>query len=141
MRTILIYLTLLISNLNISQTDFDFNPYEYGKFKISGQAYCGVGNAYCCITRSQYPNQFGNFIYQIYLTTNSYMIDCSPCKTYIPNIEVMYCDNQKGIYYYPKNFYKFWVTVGQTNLVYTLYHPNPNLFLKIRTGYMQPTIY
>ncbi len=141
MRSIILCLFLFLIKITYSQAIYDFNIYDYGKFKVSGQAYCGIGNAYCTVTRSQYTNQFGNYVYQIYFATNSYLGDCSQSRTYIPDIEVMYCDNQNGRYYYPNNFYKFWVTVGQTNLIYTLYHPYPNLLIKIRTGYMQPTIY
>ena len=106
---------------------------------VSGQALCGTGNAYCMVTRSQYQNQFGNYTYQIYFATNSYFGNCNPTRTYIPNIEIMYLEGSKWCY--PQNYYKFWVTVGQTQLVYTLYHPYPNLQIKIRTGFMEPTIY
>jgi hypothetical protein len=139
MKKFLILLFTVISIISKAQSSFDFTSYEYNKFKVSGQALCGSGNAYCMVTRSQYQNQFGNYTYQIYFATNSYFGNCSPSRTYIPNIEIMYLEGNR--WYYPQNYYKFWVTVGQTQLVYTLYHPYPNLQIKIRTGFMEPTIY
>lgn len=139
MKNFLILLFVFISVISNAQSSFDFSGYEYNKFKVSGQALCGTGNAYCMVTRSQYQNQFGNYTYQIYFATNSYFGNCNPTRTYIPNIEIMYLEGSKWCY--PQNYYKFWVTVGQTQLVYTLYHPYPNLQIKIRTGFMEPTIY
>jgi hypothetical protein len=139
MKKFLILLFVFISVISNAQSSFDFSGYEYNKFKVSGQALCGAGNAYCMVTRSQYQNQFGNYTYQIYFATNSYFGNCNPTRTYIPNIEIMYLEGSKWCY--PQNYYKFWVTVGQTQLVYTLYHPYPNLQIKIRTGFMEPTIY
>jgi|LakMenEpi03Aug12_release.lakeMendotaPanAssembly.Ray.scaffolds.fasta_scaffold276170_3 hypothetical protein len=139
MKKFLILLFVFISIISNAQSSFDFSGYEYNKFKVSGQALCGAGNAYCMVTRSQYQNQFGNYTYQIYFATNSYFGNCNPTRTYIPNIEIMYLEGSKWCY--PQNYYKFWVTVGQTQLVYTLYHPYPNLQIKIRTGFMEPTIY
>jgi hypothetical protein len=139
MKNFLILLFVFISVISNAQSSFDFSGYEYNKFKVSGQALCGAGNAYCMVTRSQYQNQFGNYTYQIYFATNSYFGNCNPTRTYIPNIEIMYLEGSKWCY--PQNYYKFWVTVGQTQLVYTLYHPYPNLQIKIRTGFMEPTIY
>jgi hypothetical protein len=138
MKRLLLILFLLISNISLSQSEYNFNGTNYGSFQLSGTAYCGFGNAYCTVTRSVSPNQYGNYIYQIYFASNSYFIDCNVARTYISNIEVIYWDNA---WYYPTNFYKFWVTVGPTSLAYTLYHPNPALQIKIRTGLMQPTIY
>ena len=139
MKKFLILLFVFISIISNAQSSFDFSSYGYNKFKVSGQALCGAGNAYCMVTRSQYQNQFGNYTYQIYFATNSYFGNCNPTRTYIPNIEIMYLEGSKWCY--PQNYYKFWVTVGQTQLVYTLYHPYPNLQIKIRTGFMEPTIY
>ena len=124
MKNFLILLFVFISVISNAQSSFDFSGYEYNKFKVSGQALCGDGNAYCMVTRSQYQNQFGNYTYQIYFATNSYFGNCNPTRTYIPNIEIMYLEGSKWCY--PQNYYKFWVTVGQTQLVYTLYHPYPN---------------
>lgn len=138
MKKLLLILFLLISSIGLSQSEFNFNGSNYGAFQLSGQAFCGFGNGYCTVTRSLTPNQYGNYIYQVYFATNSYFLDCSAARTYIPNIEVMYFD---GVWYYPSNFFKFWLTVGPTSLAYTLFHPNPALQIKIRTGLMQPTIY
>ena len=137
MKKFLIVIFVVISSILHSQSVFDFSPVEYGSFKMSGQAICGLGNAFCTVTRSDMPNQFGNYTFWVYFSTNSYFGDCSKARTYITNIEVMYW--QDGRYYYPANFYKFWITVGQTTLSYTLFHPNPNLQIKIRTGLMEPT--
>ena len=138
-KLIFILILSILSIVSCAQTTFDFNVYEYNRFKVSGQALCGQGNAYCTVTRSQYQNQFGNYTYQIYFATNSYFGDCNPSRTYIPNIEIMYLEYNK--WYYPQNYYKFWMTFGRTSLAYTLYHPYPNLQIKIRTGFMEPTIY
>jgi hypothetical protein len=122
-----------------SQTEFNFNSTNYSQFQVSGTAQCGIGNVYCIITRSAEVNGYGNYCYQIYFATNSYFYNCSPARTYIPNIEVIYLEGL--IWYYPLNYSKFWMTVGQTSLAYTLFHPNPYLNIKIRTGLVEPTIY
>lgn len=134
----LIFFTFITLFSN-SQTEFNFSSFNYGQFLLSNQAYCGRGALYCVVNRSQYVNGYGYYCYQIYFATNSYFMDCSQSRTYVPNIEVMYFENAN--WYYPSNFQKFWVTVGPTSLVYTLYHPFPNLNIKIRTGLVEPTIY
>jgi hypothetical protein len=138
MKRLLLILFLLISTIVLSQSEFNFNGTNYSSFQLSGQAFCGYGNVYCTVTRSTTTNQYGNYCYQIYFASNSYFSNCSVARTYIPNIEVIYWDNG---WYYPMNFYKFWLTVGQTSLAYTLFHPNPALQIKIRTGLLEPTIY
>jgi hypothetical protein len=128
---------LLIPFLSIAQSTFDFLPYEYGQFKTSGQALCGLGNAHSLVTRSDAPNQFGNYVYQIYFATNSYFPNCVISRTYIPDIHILYSENDK--YFYPINYNPFWVTVGETALVYTLFHNSPKIKIKIVTGHMTPT--
>jgi len=59
----IVLLFTFISIISNAQSLFDFNYYEYNRFKVSGQALCGTGNAYCMVTRSQYQNQFGNYTY------------------------------------------------------------------------------
>lgn len=122
-----------------AQTDFNFSPMNYGQFLFSNQAYCGKGSLYCIVTKSPSVNGYGYYCYQIYFATNSYFADCNSARTYVPNIEVMYLEGK--YWYYPLNFQKFWVTCGPTTLVYTLFHSNPNLFIRIKTGPVEPTIY
>lgn len=140
MRKFIFLLIFILSVLfSKSQTEFNFSPFNYGQFLLSNQAYCGKGGLYCLVTRSNYVNGYGYYCYQIYFATNSYFIDCTQSKTYVSNIEIMYFEGKN--WYYPSNFQRFWVTVGPTSLIYTLYHPFPNLNIKIRTGSIEPTIY
>ncbi len=139
MKKLLILLFTVFTLFSFSQTDFNFSALNYNQFLLSNQAYCGQGSLYCITTRSSYVNSYGNYCYQVYFATNSYFIDCNQSRTYVPNIEVMYYENKS--WWYPISFQKFWVTVGPTSLVYTLYHPNPNLLIKIKTGFLEPTIY
>jgi hypothetical protein len=140
MKKLLIFLFFTLFFLTTkSQTEFNFSSSNYGQFQLSSQAFCGKGSLYCVITKSLYPNGFGNYCYQVYFATNSYFSDCNVSRTYVPNIEVMYVEGK--YWYYPVNFQKFWVTVGPTSCVYTLFHPNPNLIIKIKTGFVEPTIY
>lgn len=122
-----------------SQTQFDFNFTNYGNFLLSGNAKCGSGNLYAIVTRSEQPNIYGYYCFQVYFASNSYFFDCNFARSYVPNIEVMYLEGK--LWYYPQNFMQFWATIGQTTIVYTLYHPNPNLQIRIRTGRVEPTIY
>jgi hypothetical protein len=140
-KFLLTFIFLLTFLVSFSQSMFTFNSSNYNRFSVSGEGMCGVGNAYCLVNRSPGPNQYGNYTYSIYFATNSYLANCNPSKTYIPNIEIIYYDDASGKYLYPVNFYTFWVSVGQTSLVYTLYHPNPYLTIKVRTGKMEPTTY
>lgn len=140
MKRLFIILFFLLTNFSSNaQTEFNFYPQNYGSFILSNDAICGKGSLYCIITRTPYQNGFGNYCYQIYFASNSYLLNCTASRTYVPNIEVMYLEGK--YWYYPLNFQKFWVTVGQTSLVYTLFHPNPDLYIKIKTGFIEPTIY
>jgi len=142
MRKFLFILSFLfMSVISKSQTEFNFDPSNYGDFKVSGQAQCGYGNAYCMVQRSVTPNIYNNYIYTIYFSTNSYLGNCTPVRTYIQDIQIYYYDEVSGRYLLPMNYNIFWVTVGQTSLAYTLFHPSQFLKIKVRTGIMQPTIY
>jgi hypothetical protein len=132
---------LLYTFVSVSQTIFNFSPYDYTIFKSSGNAQCGVGNTYCTIYRSNTPNNFNNYVYSVYLASNSYLIDCSPSKTYVSSVEIYYFDKTVNKYITPRNFYPFWVIIGETTVVYTFFHPNPNLIFHIKLGNMEPTIY
>lgn len=140
MKKLIIILSFLFNFLiSKSQTEFNFNQYNYGQFQLSDDARCGVGNLYALVMRSAVPNAYGNYCYQIYFCSNSYFYNCTYARSYAPNIEVMYLEGKN--WYYPQSFSKFWVTVGQTTLVYTLFHPYSNLQIKIKTGLVEPTIY
>jgi len=142
MRKFLLNIVFLFSFLtSLCQTNYTFNSSEYGVWKVSGQAICGVGNAYCTVYRSGTPNSYGNYVYTIYFSTNSYFNNCEVSRTYIPDIYVYYYDKYTKKYYYPSNYYPFWITVGQTSLAYTLYHNDPYLKLWIKVGKMEPTNY
>lgn len=145
MRKLFLILLFLLSSIFINnikaQAVYDFS-YEYGyTWKLSGKAYCGVGEAYCMVTRSQYVNENGSYVYQVYFSSNSFFTNCSPAHTYIPDIEVMYYDENEQNWFYPLNYYKFWINADQKTLGYILYHPNPLLKIKIRVGHMMPTVY
>lgn len=139
MKKLFFIIFFCLNIISFSQTEFNFSPVNYGQFQLSNQALCGRGSLYCLVTKSPYPNGFGNYCYEIYFSSNSHFSDCNVSRTYVPNIEVMYIEGR--YWYYPLNYRKFWVTVGSTSLVYTLFHPSPNLILKIRTGFVEPTIY
>jgi len=134
------FLFLINFLISVAQTNYYFNTKEYGTWKVSGQAICGLGNAYCTVIKSETTNEYGNYIYQVYFSTNSYFNNCQVSRTYIPYIYVYYVDNL-GKYVLPLNYFPFWITVGQTTLVYTLFHPNPYLKLWISVGQMEPTNY
>lgn len=138
-KVILILLFFFLNFVSNAQTEFNFNSYNYGQFQVSGSAQCGIGNVYAIITKSSTTNAYGNYCYQLYFATNSYFYNCQVSRTYIPDIEILYLDGKS--WYYPLKYQKFWVTVGQTSLVYTLFHPNPYLQIKIKTGLVEPTIY
>jgi len=138
-KFILIILFAISSIVSNSQTEFNFNSTNYGQFLLSSDAKCGVGNIYAIVMRSPAPNAYGYYCYQIYFASNSYFYDCNFARSYVPNIEVMYLEGK--IWYYPQGFMTYWATIGQTTLVYTLYHPYSNLLLKIKTGRVEPTIY
>lgn len=142
MRKYLLVLMFLFGFLtSFCQTNYYFTCKEYNIWKVSGNAVCGLGNAYCTVVRSETANVYGNYIYQVYFSTNSYFYNCQISKTYIPDIYISYYDDKIGKYMLPMNYYSFWITVGQTSLVYTLYHPNPYLKLWISVGSMEPTNY
>lgn len=133
-------LVLIFLSLNVwGQINYDFTPQDWGKFKTFGNSACGVGSIHVWIGRSPMPNQLGYYAYEIYFATNSYLPDCRPSNSYVPNIEIMSWDAGTKRYYYPLGYFKFWVVVGQTQLVYTIYHQNPNLIIKIKTGKIQPS--
>lgn len=140
MKNIILTFVFLISSLvAFSQSTFIIAPNEYGSFKVSSQAQCGLGSVYCMVTRSNTTNEYGNYIYQVWFATNSYFPNCQASRTYIPDISIWYFD---GKYWnMPYNYFSFWMTVGQTSLGYTLFHPNPYLQIKISTGVLQPTAY
>lgn len=137
-KIIITFLFILSSLVSLSQTQFIFTPSEFRKFKVSSNAKCGQGSVYCMVTRSNMLNEYGNFVYQIYFSTNSYLPNCKPVSTYISDIEI-YVFNGKWIK--PNNYFKFWMIVGNTQLAYTLYHPNPLLPVRVSTGVLKPTTY
>ena len=134
-------LFFLFSLLGFSQTNFYFSPSQYNTWQVSDDAQCGVGNIYCIVVKSYYRNSYGNYEYYIYFASNSYFYNCSFVRTYVPDININYLDGRSGKYQQPLNFFPFWVTIGETSLVYTLYHPSPNLSFLIRVGKLEPTIY
>jgi hypothetical protein len=140
MKKIFLILFILISGLCKSQINADFWPGHFGKFRTFFQPACGVGSLHILVQRSQLPNQLGYYAYEIYFATNSYLPDCRPSNTYVSDIELMSADIKTKTFYYPMNYYKFWVIIGQTNLVYTIYHTNPNLIIKVKTGYIKPSV-
>lgn len=130
---------VLFGFLSFSQTQFVFAPSEFGNFKVSTQAQCGLGSVYCMVVRSGTPNAYGNYVYQVYFSSNSYLPNCQAARTYVPDIVISVFDGKTWVM--PYNFFSFWVTVGPTALAYTLFHPNPYLQVKVSTGPIQPTIY
>lgn len=140
-KFILTFLFFFVCLTSLCQVNYNFTSKEYNTWKVSGNPVCGIGNAYCTVVRSNHPNIYGNYIYEIYFSTNSYFLNCQVSRTYIPNIYVYYYDDKLNKYLLPLNFYPFWMTVGGTSLVYTLYHPNPYLKLTISVGKMEPTNY
>lgn len=138
-NSIFLIFFLLMSIVGFCQSEFNFNASNYGAFQVSRDAKCGIGNVYCIVTRSPYTNAYGNYVYQVYFATNSYFYNCNPARTYIPDIEILYFEGKN--WWYPGGFTKFWMTVGQTTLAYTLFHPSPYLQIKIKTGFLEPTIY
>lgn len=138
-KLLLIFLFSIICFLSKSQTDYYFTSTEYSTWKVSGEAQCGIGNAYCYVSRSFGVNAYGNYTYYIYFASNSYHINCQYTRTYIPDIYIYYFQN--GRYNLPINFFPFWITIGDTDLIYTLFHPNPHLALKVSVGKMEPTNY
>jgi|ERR1035437_379661 hypothetical protein len=139
MKKILFIFLILLSMSVKSQTSFDFsNGYSW---KLSGVAYCGVGNAYCLVTRSAEVSTYGTYSYNIYFSSNSFLANCVASNTYIPNIIVVYYDINAQAWLYPINYNKFWITANKMTLAYTLFHSDPNLKIKINVGTMTPTIY
>lgn len=133
-------LFFLFLSLNIlGQINYDFTSADWGKFKTFGNAACGVGSVHVYVQRSPTTNGFGYYAYEIYFSTNSFLPDCRPSNTYVSEIEIMSWDAGTKRYYYPLGYYKFWVIVGQTQLIYTVYHQNPNLIIKLKTGKIQPS--
>lgn len=139
MRNILIILFLMFCPPAVSQTEFVFTPNQFGSFKASSQAQCGMGSVYCMVLRSPTKNEYGNYIYQIYFATNSYFPNCQPARTYVSDIRIWCFDGKSWIH--PYNYFSFWITVGQTQLAYAIYHPNPMLPIRVSTGILQPTNY
>lgn len=140
MKKFLFLILLTISHLiSSAQSQFYFAPNEYGTFKVSSQAQCGLGSVYCMVVRSASANEYGNYVYQIYFATNSYFPNCGVARTYIPDISIRYLEGKNWLL--PYNFHNFWLIVGQTSLGYTLFHPSPYVKFYITTGPLQPTNY
>ena len=137
-KTLLILILISLSSIVKSQSTFDFS-YDYS-WKLSGQGYCGAGNAYCVVIRTKELNSYDTYTYHIYFSSNSFFNNCVAARTYIPNIKVTYFD-RNNTWVYPNNFNVFWMTVGKQTLAYTLFHSDPNLKIKVNVGYMTPTIY
>lgn len=132
---------VLITVISVGQTTLNFTPFEYTVFKSTGEPQCGVGNVFCTIYRSNSQNTYKNYTYTIYLSSNSYFTNCNPTRTYVSSIEIFYLEPGLNKYVLPRNFFPFWVTVGETSVVYTFFHPNPNLYFHIKMGNIEPTIY
>lgn len=141
-KRILILFLVLLSFISYSQTVYTFGPADYNHvWKVSGQANYGIGNAFCLVTRSENTNEYGNYLYSIFFSTNSYLSNGSNCRTYIQDIDITYYNPELRRYLYPANYYRFWITVGQPTLVYTIYHYSNSLYIRVSTGEMQPTTY
>lgn len=140
-KLFLIFIFLFTLTKSFGQTSFYFNQKQYESWQVSNQAQCGLGSIFCTVYRSQTVNEYGNYIYYVYFASNSYFYNCQFARTYVPNINVYYLDNKTNKYLLPLNYYPFWITVGPTSLVYTLYHPDPYLRLWINVGIMEPTNY
>lgn len=128
--TFFIFLSTLISGQILA----DFSPKDWNKFQTYGSPGCGVGSLHILVQRSQWSNQLGYYAYEIYFSTNSFLPNCRPSNTYVPDIEISSADMKTKKFVYPIGYYKFWVIVGQTQLVYTLYHQNPFLIIRVKTG-------
>ena len=120
--------------------NFEFTPSELNVWKTTSIAQCGLGSIHVLVQRSMYPDIYGFYVYDIYFATNSYFPNCLPSNSYVSNIEVLYSDLALRKFYYPLNFYQFWVIIGQTQLVYKLYHQNPYLIIKVKADKIQPSI-
>jgi len=135
---------LIISFLLVSFIGFSQNPAEI-HFPNNGYSWQQVGNScsgcssfFIGAVKSEYPNEFGNFRYTIYLQTNSRDLNGQLRLTHISGIRYTYYDVNLGQWISPDNYSEYWALVENTpSLAYTLYSKNANLYIKIAVrGYV-----
>lgn len=138
-KKLLLTITLVwVSFISFSQQIFYFNNSNFGIWQQSGQACAGCGNVWMTVTHSNIKNMYGYYEYYIWSSTNSYTNDGATCYTYLSDVSVMYKTYSDRTWFYPTNFYKFWIIVGQKQVIYTLYYPNLYAEVYVGIGTMQP---
>lgn len=138
---LLIILLPYLGNTQSNSYNFVFpNNNSYGWQNTIGElneSYCGISGLFTGINRSIKPNAYGNYRYDILMASNSYTPAENGCilkYTYVENVKIYYYDENINSWKYPLYFMKFWAYIGNSNLIYTIYSPHPNLKIKIEIG-------
>ena len=120
---------------------FKFTPQTEYNWKVSGDAFCGVGEVWCGMFRSKYKNSLGYYEYSLWFQSNSYFTNCNWSRTYMEDIDVYYYNPTYRKWYKPKNYQSMSWTVGAQTLYYTFYDIQPDVQFKVQIDKMEPTIY
>ena len=102
-----------------------------------GEAYCGLEGLYTGISRSERANQYGNYEYSIWMSTNSFTPKKEGCDltlTYAEKIYIYYWNSRAKKWQFPAYFSVIWGNIGEAKIIYYLYSPNSNLFIKVKVG-------
>lgn len=138
MKKIAIIFVFVLFALTTMGQNFYFNKSNLGIWQSSGNACAGCGNAWVTVTKSYTKNQFGYYEYYIWASTNSFDKTGKPCYSYLNNVKVMYKYNTTELWYYPVNYYTFWIVVGKKQIIYTMYHHSPNASIYVGFESIQP---
>ena len=141
MKKLLIILLIVFASffqeVNAQDVTFYHNYSNYG-WQVSDDAYCGVGEVYCGVFRSQYKNSHGYYEYYIWFQSNSYWPNCNYTRSYLKNINIEYYNS--GYISVPNWTVSTW-TVGNQTLFYTLFDVRPNVKFRITVEKIEPTEY
>ncbi len=131
-----VVLSVLITVSAIAQ-NFYFRTNNMGAWQTTGAACAGCGNAWLTVTRSPGKNAYGYYEYYVWSSTNSFTTRGQACYSYVNGVSVMY-QGEDGKWYYPTGFYKFWVIVGEKQVIYTIFHSSPNASIYVGIENIQP---
>lgn len=136
-KLLLSILFLLFTTFGISQgyseLVFPNSNGGYGWQQVGAQCN-GCASFFVGVSRSDYPNEYGNYKYSIFYQTNSFDQMGNPRMTYINNIYFYYYDYNGG-YWIPLERNEIWVLCNNSPfMAYSTFSPNPQLPIKITAG-------
>jgi len=131
-----IFLSLSVAFGQGSKTFTEHN----GDWYKTAEAYCGVGEFWLATVKhtSTDPNLAGYYVYEVWITSNSYYTNCNKANTFIEEINITYQDPSSKIWYYPSGFDAFDAIVGESQVVYYIISASPNLPIKISWDSAKP---